>query len=153
MDYLLTEEQVMVRDIARQIAEEKIRPVAAKYDAEGIFPWDIVKIMAASDLCGIYIEEKYGGTGGGAMELVLATEELSKACGGISLAFAATALGTFPIILFGTEDQKRKYLPDIAKGKKLAAFALTEAGAGSDAGAIATTAELKGDHYVLNGTK
>ena len=83
MDYLLTEEQIMIRDLARQIAQEKIKPVAAKYDAEGIFPWDIVKIMADSDLCGIYIEEKYGGTGGGAMELVLATEELSRACGGI----------------------------------------------------------------------
>ena len=153
MDYLLTEEQIMIRDLARQIAREKIRPVAAEYDVEGKFPWDIVKILADSDLCGIYIEEKYGGTGGGVIELVLATEELSKACGGISLAVAATALGTFPIILFGTEEQKQKYLPDIAKGKKLAAFALTEAGAGSDAAAIATTAEKKGDYYVLNGTK
>ncbi|MBU1147090.1 MAG: acyl-CoA dehydrogenase family protein [Candidatus Omnitrophica bacterium] len=153
MDYLLTEEQIMIRDLARQIAKEKIKPVAAKYDEEGIFPWDIVKILADSDLCGIYIEEKYGGTGGGSMELVLATEELSKACGGISLALAATALGTYPIILFGTDAQKEKYLPDIAKGKKLAAFALTEAGAGSDAAAVATTAEKKGDHYVLNGTK
>ncbi|MFC1667210.1 acyl-CoA dehydrogenase family protein [Candidatus Omnitrophota bacterium] len=153
MDYLLTEEQIMIRDLARQIAKEKIKPLAAKYDVEGTFPWDIVKIMADSDLCGIYIEEKYGGTGGGAMELVLATEELSKACGGISLAVAATALGTYPIILFGTEEQKQKYLPDIAKGKKLAAFALTEAGAGSDAAAIATTAEKKGDCYILNGTK
>ncbi|MEE8317502.1 MAG: acyl-CoA dehydrogenase family protein [Candidatus Omnitrophota bacterium] len=153
MDYLLTEEQIMIRDLARQIAREKIKPVAAKYDAEGIFPWDIVKIMADSDLFGIYIEEKYGGTGGGAMELVLATEELSKACGGISLALAATALGAFPIILFGTDEQKERYLPDIAKGKKLAAFALTEAGAGSDAAAISTTAKKKGDSYVLNGTK
>ncbi len=153
MDYLLNEEQVMIRDLARQVAKEKIKPVAAKYDEEGAFPWDMVKIMSDSDLFGIYIEEKYGGTGGGVMELVLATEELSKACGGISLALAATALGTFPIILFGTEEQKKKYLPDIAKGKKLAAFALTEAGAGSDAAAIATTAEKKGDHYILNGTK
>ncbi|MBU1006653.1 MAG: acyl-CoA dehydrogenase family protein [Candidatus Omnitrophica bacterium] len=153
MDYLLTEEQIMIRDLARQIAKEKIKPVAAKYDAEGIFPWDIVKILSESDLFGIYIEEKYGGTGGGSMELVLATEELSKACGGISLALAATALGTYPIILFGTEEQKMKYLPDLAKGKKLAAFALTEAGAGSDAGAVATTATKKGDHYILNGTK
>ncbi|MDP8230515.1 MAG: acyl-CoA dehydrogenase family protein [Candidatus Gorgyraea atricola] len=153
MDYLLTEEQIMIRDLARQIAKEKIKPVAAKYDEEGIFPWDIVKILADSDLCGIYIEEKYGGIGGGSMELVLATEELSKACGGISLALAATALGTYPIILFGTDAQKEKYLPDIAKGKKLAAFALTEAGAGSDAAAVATTAEKKGDHYILNGTK
>ena len=153
MDYLLTEEQIMIRDLARQIAKEKIKPVAAQYDVDGTFPWDIVKILADSDLCGIYIEEKYGGTGGGSMELVLATEELSKACGGISLALAATALGTYPIILFGTDAQKEKYLPDIAKGKKLAAFALTEAGAGSDAAAVATTAEKKGDHYVLNGTK
>ena len=153
MDYFLTEEQVMIRDLARQIAKEKIRPVAAKYDKEGIFPWDIVKVLAESDLCGIYIDEKYGGTGGGVMDLVIATEELSKACGGISLAVAATALGTFPIILFGTDEQKAKYLPDIASGKKLAAFGLTEAGAGSDAAAIQTTAEKKGDHYVLNGTK
>ncbi len=153
MDYLLTEEQIMIRDLARQVAKEKIKPVAAKYDAEGTFPWDMVKVMADSDLFGIYIEEKYGGTGGGVMELALATEELSKACGGISLALAATALGTFPIVLFGTDEQKQKYLPDLAKGKKLAAFALTEAGAGSDAAAIATTAEKKSDHYVLNGTK
>ncbi|MBU4342401.1 MAG: acyl-CoA dehydrogenase family protein [Candidatus Omnitrophica bacterium] len=153
MDYLLTEEQIMIRDLARQVAREKIKPVAAQYDAEGTFPWDIVKIMSDSDLFGIYIEEKYGGTGGGCMELVLATEELSKACGGISLALAATALGTYPIILFGTEEQKQKYLPDLAKGKKLAAFALTEAGAGSDAAAVATTAQKKGDHYMLNGTK
>ncbi|NQV04768.1 MAG: acyl-CoA dehydrogenase family protein [Candidatus Omnitrophica bacterium] len=153
MDYLLTEEQIMIRDLARQVAKEKIKPVAAQYDVEGTFPWDIVKIMADSDLFGIYIDEKYGGTGGGSMELVLATEELSKACGGISLALAATALGTYPILLFGTEEQKNKYLPDLAKGKKLAAFALTEAGAGSDAGAVATTATKKGDHYILNGTK
>ncbi len=153
MDYLLTEEQIMVRDLARQIANVKIKPVASQYDVEGTFPWDIVKAMADSDLFGIYIEEEYGGTGGGTMEIVLATEELSRACGGIALALAATALGTFPIILFGNEEQKQKYLPDIASGKKLAAFALTEAGAGSDAGAITTTAEKKGDYYVLNGRK
>jgi len=153
MDYLLTEQQIMIRDIARRIAEEKIRPVAAKYDVEGTFPWDIVKVMADSDLFGIYIEEKYGGTGGGCMELVLAVEELSRACGGIALSLAATALGTYPIILFGTEEQKQRYLPDIARGKKLAAFALTEAGAGSDAAAVSTMAVKKGNYYVLNGTK
>jgi butyryl-CoA dehydrogenase len=153
MDYLLTEQQIMVRDLARQIAQEKIKPVASKYDVEGTFPWDIVKVMADSDLFGIYIEDKYGGTGGGCMELVLATEELSRACGGIALSLAATALGTYPIVLFGTEAQKQKYLPDIARGKKLAAFALTEAGSGSDAAAIATTAVKTGDCYILNGTK
>lgn len=153
MDYLLTEEQIMIRGLARKIAEEKIRPKAAQYDETEEFPWEIVKVLADSDLFGIYIEEKYGGMGGGVLELCITTEELSKVCGGISLCFAATALGTYPIILFGTEKQKEKYLPDIAKGKKLAAFAITEAGAGSDAGAVATTAEKKGDYYILNGVK
>ncbi len=153
MDYLLTEEQVMIRDLARRIAEEKIRPVAAKYDEGEEFPWPIVKVLADSDLCGIYIPEEYGGTGGGVTELVLATEELSKACGGIALAFAATALGIYPILLYGSDEQKKKYLPDIAKGKKLAAFAITEAEAGSDVGSIRTTAKKEGDHYILNGTK
>jgi len=153
MNYLLTEEQVMIRDLARQIAEEKIRPVAAEYDESGEFPWPIVKVFAESDLCGIYLPEEYGGTGGGVTELAIATEELSKACGGIALAFAATALGAYPILLYGTEEQKKKYLPDIASGKKLAAFALTEAEAGSDAGSIRTTAKKEGDYYVLNGTK
>jgi len=153
MDYLLTEQQIMVRDLARKIAKEKIAPVAAEHDEKETFPWDIMKVLAESDLCGVYVEEKYGGLGGGAMELCLVTEELSRACGGIAICFAATALGTYPIILSGNDQQKQKYLPDIASGKKLAAFALTEAGAGSDAGAIATTARKEGDHYVLNGVK
>ncbi len=153
MDYLLTEQQVMVRDLARKIAKEKIAPVAAEHDEKETFPWEIMKVMAESDLCGVYIEEKYGGLGGGAMELCLVTEELSRACGGIAICFAATALGTYPIILFGSDAQKQKYLPEIASGRKLAAFALTEAGAGSDAGAIATTARKEGDYYVLNGVK
>lgn len=153
MDYLLTEEQKMIKELCHRIAEKKIKPVAAKYDEEGIFPWDIVKVLAESDICGIYIPEQYGGMGGGVMELAIAADELSWGCGGISLAFAATALGTFPIILYGNEAQKAKYLPDIASGKKLAAFCITEAEAGSDAGSIRTTARKDGDHYVLNGTK
>lgn len=153
MDYLLTEEQTMIRDLARQVAEEKIRPVAAEYDEKEEFAWPVIKVMAESDLFGVYIEEKYGGTGGGIFELVLTTEELSKACGGIALALAATALGTFPILLFGNDAQKEKYLPDIAKGKKLVAFAITESEAGSDAGGIKTSAKKDGDHYILNGTK
>jgi len=153
MDYLLTEEQQMIKDLCRQIAEEKIKPVAAEYDESGEFAWDIIKILAESDVFGIYIPEQYGGMGGGVMDLAIATEELSWGCGGISLGFAATGLGTFPILLFGNEEQKQKYLPDIASGKKLAAFCLTEAEAGSDAGSIKTTAKKEGDHYVLNGTK
>ena len=153
MDYLLTEEQQMIKDLCRQIAEEKIAPIAAEFDEKNEFPWEMVKIFADSDISGIYIPEEYGGMGGGVFELAIATEELSWGCGGISLAFAATGLGTFPIILYGNEAQKKKYLPDIASGKKLAAFALTEAEAGSDAGGIRTTAIKDGDHYILNGTK
>jgi butyryl-CoA dehydrogenase len=153
MDYLLTEEQKMIKELCRQIAEEKIKPVAAEYDEKNEFPWEIVKVLAESDICGIYIPEEYGGMGGGVFDLAIATEELSWGCGGISLSFAATGLGTFPIILFGNDEQKAKYLPDIASGKKLAAFGLTEAEAGSDAGSIKTTAKKDGDHYILNGTK
>lgn len=153
MNYFLTEEQQMIVDTAREIAHKKILPVREKYDHEGIFPWDIVKALAEVDLCGLYIPEQYGGFGGGIFELCLAVEELSKIDGGISLAMAATALGTFPILLFGSEEQKQKYLPGIASGEKLAAFGLTEANAGSDALGMKTTARKEDDYYVLNGTK
>jgi len=153
MDYQLSEEQIMIRDLARKIAEEKIKPLRAEYDEKEEFPWPAMKIFAESDLMGIYISEEYGGTGGGVLDLCIATEELSRVCGGISLGLAATALGVFPIILYGSAEQKKKYLPDIASGKRLAAFALTEPEAGSDAGAVKTTAKKEGDHYVLNGTK
>jgi butyryl-CoA dehydrogenase len=153
IDYLLTEEQLMIRDLCRQIADEKIRPMAAELDKTEEFPWEIMKVMAQSDLFGVYIDPKYGGMGGGVFELCIATEEFSKACGGIALCYSASALGTYPIILYGTEEQKMKYLPDLASGKKLAAFGLTEPSAGSDASALQTTAEKKGDHYILNGVK
>jgi alkylation response protein AidB-like acyl-CoA dehydrogenase len=153
MNWFLTEEQQMIVATARELAQKKILPVREHYDRDGIFPWDVVKACAEADLCGLYIPEQYGGLGGGVFELCLAVEELSKVDGGISLAIAATALGTFPILLFGSEEQKKKYLPDIAAGKKLAAFGLTEANAGSDALGMKTTAVLSGDHYVLNGTK
>ena len=152
VNYFLTEEQEMIKELAARIADEKIAPIAAEYDREGKFPHEIIGYLALADLCGDYIEEKYGGLGGGVFEMALVVEELSRACGGIALAFAGTGLGTYPIILFGNEEQKQKYLPDIASGKKLAAFALTEADAGSDAAGIRTTAVLDGDHYVLNGT-
>ena len=153
MDYLLTDEQKMVQELARKIAEDKIRPVAAKYDQTQEFPWEIMKVLAQSDLFAIFVPQEYGGTGAGVLDLCIATEELSRACGGIAVCFAASALGTFPIILFGNEEQKKKYLPDLASGKKIAAFGLTEPEAGSDAAAIKTTAKRAGDHYILNGTK
>jgi len=153
MEYFLTEEQKEIRDLTRRVAEEKILPVRAEYDETGEFPWEIVKILAQSDLMGVYIPEEYGGMGGGIMEMVIVTEELSRICGGIALAFAATGLGAFPILLYGTEAQKRRYLPEIACGKKLAAFGLTEAESGSDAASIKSTAAKEKDYYVLNGTK
>lgn len=153
MEYFLSDEQKMIVDLAKKVAIEKIAPVTAKYDESGEFPWEIVKVLSEADLFGLYIPEAYGGLGGGVLELVIAVEELSRICGGISLSLAATALGTFPILLFGTDEQKKKYLPPLAKGTKLAAFGLTEANAGSDAGGIETTAKKEGDYYILNGTK
>ncbi len=153
MDYLLTEEQQAIKELCHQIAEEQIKPVAASYDETGEFPWDIVKILADADIFGVSIPEQYGGLGGGVLDMAIVTEELSWGCGGIALAYGATSLGAFPILLFGNEEQKAKYLPPIAAGKKLAAFAITEADAGSDAAAIRTSATRDGDGYVLNGTK
>jgi len=153
MNYFLTDEQKMIQELAATIADEKIAPVALKYDEEGKFPHDIVKILADSDLCGVYIPEEYGGLGGGIFEMSLVVEQLSRACGGIALAFAGTGLGIFPVLLFGTDEQKRRFLPDVAAGKKLAAFGLTEAGAGSDAAGLRTRADKVGDEYALNGTK
>jgi len=153
LDYMLTEDQKMIRDACREIAEKHIKPVRAKYDVEGTFPWDIIEVLRQADIFGIYIPEEYGGFGGGTMEMAIAMEELSRGCGGIAISFGATALGTFPIILFGNEEQKERYLPDIASGRKLAAFGLTEPNAGSDVGGIETTAVRDGDYYVLNGTK
>ncbi len=153
MNYFLSEEEQMIVDTARQIAQEKIKPVREKYDEEGTFPWDIVKELADAGLCGAYIPEKYGGFGeGNIMNLVLATEELCKVDGGIALCLAATALGTLPILIGGTEEQKQKYLPKIAAGT-IAAFGLTEPSAGSDATGMKTTAVKEGDYYILNGTK
>jgi len=153
MNYFLTEEQLEMQEIARRIANEKMRPVSQKYDEEGIFPWDIVEVMRQSDLFAILVGEEYGGISGKVMDLAIVTEELCAVDMGISLAFGATGLGMYPILIAGSEEQKQKYLTQIAAGEKLAAFALTEANAGSDAGAIETTARKEGDHYILNGTK
>ncbi|MEA1929052.1 MAG: acyl-CoA dehydrogenase family protein [Candidatus Auribacterota bacterium] len=153
MNYFLTEEQEMIKDLARQIAEEKFKPIRAEMDEKDEFPWELVEVLRTSDMFGIYLPEEYGGLGGGVLELCLAVEEMSRVCGGMSLSLAATALASFPILLFGSDEQKQKYLPDLASGKHLAAFALTEPDSGSDAGATKTTAVKDGDNYILNGTK
>jgi butyryl-CoA dehydrogenase len=153
MEYFLNERQTMIRDLCRRIAVERIEPVRAHHDETGEFPWEIVRVLAETEVTGVYIPEEYGGLGGGLLDMVVATEELSRACGGIALAFAATALGTYPLLLFGNPEQKRRWLPDIAAGRALAAFALTEPDAGSDAGAIRATATRDGEEWILNGTK
>ncbi len=156
MQHLLTEEQRSIQELARTIAEEKVKPVRARYDEAGTFPRDIVRELAKVDLFRVFVPTAYDGLvedGLGIVNMCLVTEELSRACGGIALAFAGTALGAFPILLYGSDEQKQRFLPAIAAGEKLAAFGLTEPMAGSDAGSLRTTAKRDGDHYVLNGTK
>jgi butyryl-CoA dehydrogenase len=153
MDYLFTEEQREIQRLARKIAEEKIVPVRAELDEKEEFPWSVLKVCAEAGLFGVSIPDEYGGVGGGVLENCIVVEELSRACLSVSVSYAASLLGAYPILLFGSEEQKRKYLPQIASGKKLGAFALTEANAGSDAQGIRTEARRYGDFYVLNGTK
>ncbi len=153
MDYFLTEEQQMIKDLAAQIAREKIRPVRARLDEEEEFPWDVMKVLAQADMFGLYIPEEYGGLGGGMLENCLAIEQLAAGCIGVATSFAASSLGAYPILLHGSAELKERYLHDIASGKKMAAFGLTESGAGSDVSGVQTTAVRDGDYFILNGTK
>ena len=153
MDYFLTETQKNIRELARKIAAEKIRPVRAELDEASEFPREILDEFARANLSGIFLPEEYGGAGAGCLGLCLAIEEIARVCAGVCTSYAATALGAMPILVAGSEEQKQKYLPDVASGKALAAFGLTEANAGSDAAGIETTAVEDGDCYVLNGRK
>ncbi len=153
MDYFLTEQQKTIKSLARRIAEERILPVRAELDEKEEFPWDIVKELAAADMFRVFIPEAYEGLGGGCLDLCLVTEELSRVCSGIAVTYAASALGCMTLMEYGTEEQKRRFLPDIASGKKLGAFAITEPTAGSDSANIKTTAEKVDGGYLLNGTK
>ncbi len=153
MQYFLTEEQKTIKDLARKLAEERILPVRAELDESEEFPWPVINDIAASDLFRVFVPAEYEGLGGGCLELCLVMEELSRACSGIAISYAASALGSYTLMDYGTEAQKKKFLPDIASGKRLAAFALTESSAGSDASAIRTTAEKVEGGYLINGTK
>ncbi len=153
MDYFFTEQQQMIIDTAREITNEKIIPLRAELDEKNQFPKAILQDIAKADLFSIFVPEEYGGFGGGCYEIVLAMEELARGCVGVATSFAASALGIFPVLISGSEEQKQRYLPDIAEGSRWAAFGLTEANAGSDASGIQTTAVLDGDEWVLNGTK
>lgn len=153
MDYGLTEEQLEIRNIMREFADERVKPVRAELDEKEEFPSEILRELGRMDMMGIYIPEEYGGFGGGTLDFNLAVEELSRVCIGVSVSYAANALGSYPILFAGTDEQKKKYMSPLATGEKWAAFGLTEPNAGSDAGSIQTTAVKKGDKYILNGTK
>ena len=153
MEYFLNEQQKTVKSLARMIAEQRILPVRAELDEKEEFPWELIREMANSDLMRIFIPEKYEGLGGGCLDLCLVIEELSRVCGGIAISYGANALGALPLINYGTEEQKGKYLPDVASGRRLTAFALTESTAGSDAANIRTVATREKGGYLINGTK
>lgn len=143
----------MIVETARQITDERIIPHRAELDEHDEFPRAILAEMARADLFGIPIPEEFGGFGGGCFDIVLALEQLGRGCIGVGTAFAASALGVYPILIAGSQEMRERYLPDVAAGKKFAAFGLTEANAGSDASGIQTTAVLDGDEWILNGTK
>jgi butyryl-CoA dehydrogenase len=153
LEYFLTEQQKTTKNLARRIAEERVLPVRAELDENEEFPWAIMKDLADADMFRVFIPEEYEGLGGGCLDLCLVVEELSRVCSGVAISYAATALGCSSLLEYGTEEQKRKHLPDVASGGRLTAFALTEATAGSDVSAIRTTARREQGGYVLNGTK
>jgi len=154
MDFELTEEQKMFQAMVHDFATNEVKPIAAKIDEEGKCPPEIIKKAGGLGLFGITISEEYGGSGGDYLSMAIAAEELCRASASVGTIFLASlSLACYPIYKFGNEEQKRKYVTPVAKGERLACFALTESGAGSDAGALETTATLQGDKYVLNGTK
>jgi alkylation response protein AidB-like acyl-CoA dehydrogenase len=153
MHELLTKQNIDFVERAREVAEKYIRPRAAELDRTGEYGWDILEALKSYELTGAWIPQEYGGKGAGVLDLCLIVEQLSRACGGVGVSYAVNALGSFPIILGGTEEQKEKYLPSIASGDKLIAFGLSEKASGSDAGSLRTTAIQDGDDYVLNGHK
>jgi alkylation response protein AidB-like acyl-CoA dehydrogenase len=154
VDFDLSDEHQLLRDTVRAFAEERVAPVAEELDREHRFPYELVGELAELGLMGIPIPEDYGGAGGDTLAYAIAIEELTRIDSSVAITVAAhTSLGTMPFLLFGSEEQKREWLPDLASGRRLAAFGLTEPGAGSDAGATRTTAELEGGEWVVNGTK
>jgi butyryl-CoA dehydrogenase len=151
--FYLTDDQRMIRDLARKIARERIAPHAAHYDEIETYPEESMRAIVESGLFGIWVPEEYGGSAMGCLALSLVSEEIAAACAATATQYLDQPLGGFPILLAGTEEQKKKYLPRLATGELLSAYSLSESGAGSDAAGLRTTAVRKGDHYVLNGSK
>ncbi len=153
MRELLSPKNLDYQDRAREVAEKFVRPRAAELDRSGEYGWDILESLKSYRLTGIWIPEEYGGQGAGVLDICLVVEQLSRACGGIGVAYAVNALGSFPIVLGGTPEQKQRYLPPIAAGTELIAFGLSEKASGSDAGSLRTTAIRDGSNFILNGHK
>ena len=154
MDFTLSKEQQMLRQLYRDFVQNEVKPLAAEVDEQERFPWETVEKMGKLGLMGIYFPKEYGGGGADVLSYAMFVEELAKVCGTTSIIVSShTSLCCAPIYEFGTEEQKRKYLPDLLSGKLVGAFGLTEPSAGTDASGLQTTAELVGDSYILNGSK
>jgi short-chain 2-methylacyl-CoA dehydrogenase len=150
----LTQEHELVRSTVRDFAERRVAPVAEELDREGRFPYELVSELAELGLMGMTIPEEYGGAGADTLSYAIAIEELTRIDSSVAITVAAHhSLGTLPIFYYGSDEQKREWLPELASGQKLAAFGLTEAGAGSDAGNTRTTAELRDGRWLINGSK
>jgi len=154
MDYLLTEEQKMLKEMVAKFAKEELGPIAREYQEQGIFPAEVVKKAGELGLMGIAYPPEYGGAGMDFVSYMIAIEEISRYCASTGVIVSAhSSLAVDPIFRFGTEEQKMKYLPDMCSGRKIGCLGLTEPGAGSDAGALKTSAKLEGDKWIVNGTK
>ena len=149
----LTEEQREIRDLVRQLARERIAPRAAEIDESHEFPWDVVELFRENDLFGLFFDEQYGGLGTGTLLSLVAIEEVSKVCATSGLILAVQELGSLGLKLAGDDEQKTRYLPRLASGEWLCAYALTESGSGSDSAAMRSSARREGEEYVLNGSK
>ncbi|MCK4941539.1 acyl-CoA dehydrogenase family protein [candidate division WOR-3 bacterium] len=153
MEYFFSDEEKELKEKARTIAETLVKPVYCQLDEKAEFPMEIVKEMGKQGMLRIFIPKEYGGTGAKIMDMCIVCEEVSRICAGVATAYAVNALGSGPIVYFGTEEQKKKYLPKIATGESLCAFGLTEAQAGSDIANLQTTARKENGYYILNGVK
>lgn len=153
ISFSLSDEQVALREMAHKFAENEIRPVAAEYDKTSDFPMDVMQKAFDAGLLNLRLPEAYGGAGLSSLDTCIVTEQLAWGCVGIGIICSVNALGTLPIILAGTNEQRERFLPKFGESLRFAAYGLTEAGSGSDAAALATTAKKNGAGYVLNGTK
>src|SRR5260370_29233871 len=152
VSHVIEDEKAIIAAIG-ELAQERVAPRAAEIDHGGEFPWDMKELLAQQDIYAMSFPVEYGGIGASELAIVMAIEELSRCCATTGLLLAVQQLGSLPIVLFGIEEQKQKYLPRLASGEWLAAFGLTEAGSGSDAAAMSTIATRRGDTYLLNGSK